>query len=213
MKKFLLFILILSGVFYFSCSEKPDVDAFLDVKRFQVGSVITGSEVKKPELLITSRIINTGDGIMRYGHIISVSDNQNDAAAMVKDVFSDDEVKFEDSSSPFLFEANFSGLTELVSEQTYFVWAYAMDVHQEIKNGKPLEFSIDPDIKAQFVITNNSNGCEVPCTVFFENQSENADRFIWDFGDGSIKEERLDAGSISHKYTKPGTYKNYSKGF
>lgn len=45
--------------------------------------------------------------------------------------------------------------------------------------------------------------CELPCTVNFSNESQNADSFQWHFGDGASSRER----TPSHTYTRAGTYK------
>ncbi|MBC8045578.1 MAG: gliding motility-associated C-terminal domain-containing protein [Fimbriimonadaceae bacterium] len=54
---------------------------------------------------------------------------------------------------------------------------------------------------ADFVITPEFEGCE-PFTVEFDNNSEFADFFDWDFGDGGSS----DLEEPTHTYTEPGTY-------
>jgi PKD repeat protein len=41
-----------------------------------------------------------------------------------------------------------------------------------------------------------------PTTVHFTNESENADSYLWDFGDGETSEEI----NPTHEYTEPGNY-------
>lgn len=44
--------------------------------------------------------------------------------------------------------------------------------------------------------------CKAPCRVIFENKSQNATSYEWDFGDGNI----IEATSTERIFTKPGDY-------
>ena len=55
--------------------------------------------------------------------------------------------------------------------------------------------------KASFSI--QDNGCEAPCNVAFNNSSEGAESYSWDFGDGSAPD---DAANPTHLYQEEGTY-------
>ncbi|MDR1757811.1 MAG: PKD domain-containing protein [Bacteroidales bacterium] len=48
----------------------------------------------------------------------------------------------------------------------------------------------------------SGNGGTAPCAVSFENTSENATSFTWNFGDGSASSEK----SPTHTYTSGGSY-------
>ena len=54
-------------------------------------------------------------------------------------------------------------------------------------------------ISAAFVATGKT---EAPAKIAFQNQSKNAERFEWDFGDGSTSQDSCP----SHQYAKPGDY-------
>ncbi len=53
---------------------------------------------------------------------------------------------------------------------------------------------------AKFKVINNE--CKGPCEILFENQSENAATFEWDFGDGNSTSKP----SPTYKYAKSGVY-------
>jgi len=59
----------------------------------------------------------------------------------------------------------------------------------------PIPITIDLEI-------NQVGECKVPCTISFENNSENATSFLWDFGDGT----NSDIGSLDKIYDKAGDY-------
>lgn len=59
------------------------------------------------------------------------------------------------------------------------------------------------EIKPSFT-TSAHSGCE-PATITFNNQSENADSILWDFGDGSLPV--ANSHNTKHTYKAPGTYK------
>lgn len=75
-------------------------------------------------------------------------------------------------------------------EQTANAW-YAVGVGDEY----------NPITVANFV-TADTLGCTVPWEVNFENESENAVTYEWDFGDGSTSTE----SNPTHIYTEEGTY-------
>ena len=56
----------------------------------------------------------------------------------------------------------------------------------------------DPTPVARFNITNTveSGTVAVSTTVEFENNSQNADSYEWDFGDGTVSTERVPRGII-----------------
>lgn len=54
---------------------------------------------------------------------------------------------------------------------------------------------------ADFEIDNN--GCIAPCSVTFTNKSENAENFVWEFGDAS---EQSSENAPSKEYANPGEY-------
>ena len=62
-------------------------------------------------------------------------------------------------------------------------------------------FSQNLNLSADFSIS-NPNGCSVPHTVFFTDQSIQADTWLWNFGDGSTSRSR----NPIHTYTIAGTY-------
>ena len=47
---------------------------------------------------------------------------------------------------------------------------------------------------------------QAPLTVTFTNNSANSDKFLWDFGDGTSTTARTQEETVSHEYTKSGTY-------
>lgn len=55
-------------------------------------------------------------------------------------------------------------------------------------------------LRAAFSVTND--GCSVPCTITFTNQSTNATSYAWNFGDGSTS----NVESPSKQYTQAGTF-------
>lgn len=59
---------------------------------------------------------------------------------------------------------------------------------------------LDPAPTAAFAIQNNN--CTAPCEVSFQNQSQNAQAYRWEFGDGGTSTEV----SPKRTYTKGGTY-------
>lgn len=56
------------------------------------------------------------------------------------------------------------------------------------------------DPTADFDIDND--GCEAPCTVYFEENADDADSYFWDFGDGQTST----SPNPSHTYTEAGEY-------
>ena len=52
----------------------------------------------------------------------------------------------------------------------------------------------------------STSGGQAPVSASFTNSSENADEFQWDFGDGASATTRTIEESLSHEYTKSGTY-------
>ena len=65
-----------------------------------------------------------------------------------------------------------------------------------------IDFQINFEVNAKF-IANPTNGCE-DLRVVFTNQSKKANKYFWDFGDGS----NIDTTKNPvHTYTKPGVYK------
>lgn len=59
---------------------------------------------------------------------------------------------------------------------------------------------IKEEILAEF--TTDKIDCEVPCTVTFTNNSQNAASYLWAFGDGQSSIEK----NPSHTYNDPGNY-------
>lgn len=61
-------------------------------------------------------------------------------------------------------------------------------------------------VTAQLVVNGDRKyGC-APFTVQFDNNSEGANRFYWDFKDGSKETTTMAPGSVTHTFTIPGTY-------
>lgn len=60
---------------------------------------------------------------------------------------------------------------------------------------------LEPQVLAAF--TTNTDTCGAPCSIEFTNTSENANTYLWDFGDGSANVNLPDP---SYTYTTPGTY-------
>lgn len=60
---------------------------------------------------------------------------------------------------------------------------------------------VDP-LAPQAAFTVANDGCKSPCTVSFTNTSQNADSYLWDFGDGATST----ADNPTHQYTTAGTY-------
>jgi len=58
---------------------------------------------------------------------------------------------------------------------------------------------------ARFEISNNN--ATAPVTVGFNNQSENADKYIWNFGDLADSKNNSSEQTPTHRYTKAGRYK------
>lgn len=65
-----------------------------------------------------------------------------------------------------------------------------------------------PDPTAAF--TFSPTDCIAPCLVDFTNKSQNANRFEWNFGDGTPKDT---IKNPSHSYANPGTYSVSLKAF
>jgi PKD repeat protein len=52
------------------------------------------------------------------------------------------------------------------------------------------------------LFTPDKSSCTAPCTIAFDNKSDNSTAYTWDFGDNSQSSE----AEPSHIYTDPGTY-------
>jgi PKD repeat protein len=59
---------------------------------------------------------------------------------------------------------------------------------------------------AQFTIVKNGALGQVPRDVTFQNTSQNADQYIWNFGDGTNGVTNAGSPSITHKYNTEGSY-------
>jgi PKD repeat protein len=64
------------------------------------------------------------------------------------------------------------------------------------KEGKQEEETVEikvveaiPGLNPKAAFSSSKTTCEAPCTVVFTNSSENADRYRWDFGNGTSSEE------------------------
>ena len=65
-----------------------------------------------------------------------------------------------------------------------------------------IDFQINFEVNAKF-IANPTSGCE-DLRVVFTNQSRKANKYFWDFGDGSMIDTNKNP---IHTFTKPGVYK------
>lgn len=59
---------------------------------------------------------------------------------------------------------------------------------------------------AQFTIVKGGALGEVPRDITFQNASQNADQYIWNFGDGTNGVTNAGSPSITHKYNTEGSY-------
>ena len=87
---------------------------------------------------------------------------------------------------------------------TYTVVLTATNEHGTSSNSHDvfIQQSIQSQLPtASFTITNN--GCTEPCAVTFNNSSQNADSYSWNFGDNSSPST---ATNPNHTYTNDGSY-------
>lgn len=60
-----------------------------------------------------------------------------------------------------------------------------------------------PGLKPKAAFSSNKTSCEAPCTIVFNNSSENAEKYRWDFGNGAFSEEV----SPTHTFDNSGSFK------
>lgn len=104
-----------------------------------------------------------------------------------------------DNGPAFSTEKNAS--YSFVAPGTYRV---TLTVHNDKYGSSSFEDTVlvaeSPRTKASFEI--EAGECQAPCIVTFNNRSQNATAFLWDFGDGQTSKEN----SPKHQYLKPGAF-------
>ncbi|HTF20017.1 MAG TPA: PKD domain-containing protein [Chryseolinea sp.] len=71
---------------------------------------------------------------------------------------------------------------------------------------QPVTIREKPTPFAKFTITKGGKRGDVPRVITFENTSENADEYIWQFGDGSAGQSTQTSPNITHTYNRADNF-------
>lgn len=149
-------------------------------------------------MTITGEILSVGEGIVAYGHVWGTNNNPviTNPANNVEDHGALDQ--------PASFTSEIDGLVPGVEN---FIRAFATDRfgfthYGEVDSHTPPDGDPCEALVADFVI--NNDNCPAACTVVLENESRNANRFIWTV-DGVVSAPTITADT-SIRFTAPGTY-------
>ncbi len=150
--------------------------------------VLTGVLLQDSTNMIIGQIDGLGDGILQHGHVWSSNNNIPTTDDLLSELGSRTDI------------GAFESALDFPQAGLYFIRAYAEDVHGCVYYGEILDINIS--INQVIANFNFQDDCNAPCEVCFDNLSQNATTFTWNFGDGSI----VSTADTCHLYQQAGSY-------